>query len=131
MLNFIYISYTVDCLTSSKNFRFAKKISVIPQNGSAGVNFHAQSLNSLSVYYCCPPVREIVTVLRKFFSEKSFRLLLIISFWPSAIIWPFLLYGSVFKEEIIQALVFKPLISSFTEKPTIFENQLYLKTNYI
>lgn len=112
---------TVDCMASSKNFRFANFFSVIPQNGSAGVNFYAQSLNSHSVYYCCPPVGEIVTVLRKFFSEKSFRLLFIIPFWPSAIFWPFLLNGSVFKEEIIQAVVFKPLISSFTDKPTIFE----------
>lgn len=120
-LDFLDAKPTVDCMASSSNFKFDIYYSLIPQNGSSGVNFYAQHLNPLLCYYVCPPVKDIVPVIRKFCACAQFDVVLIVPVWPSAVFWSFLQNGSSFRHEIVKVFYFKPKITARTEKLTIFE----------
>lgn len=100
---------TVDAMASDKNFKCSKFYSLIPQKYSDSINFFAQSLNSCEVYYCCPPVKSIIPVIRKVVSSPNVTMILVIPNWPVANFWPYLYPSGKFLPEIKDFLIFTPI----------------------
>ena len=57
--------------------------SLIPQTGASGVNFFAQVLYSEEIYFCCPPVSQILPCFKKLVSQPGLTAILLIPDWKS------------------------------------------------
>ena len=126
VLNKFDLSPTIDCMASDNNFKFEKFYSLIPQKFSSGVNFFAQSLHSSEIYYCCPPINNIIPVTRKVLSNSNITMILLVPNWPAASFWPFLCPTGKFLPEIKEFFIFTPTFnqdkanSLFSRKPHSF-----------
>ena len=116
---------TVDAFAASHNHICENFYSLLPQLNSAGVNFFAQTLSTVEVYFCCPPVKLIVPCFKFLVSKVGIQAILMVPEWTSAPHWPFLFNGVAWREHIteidtVQARFFytnNASSSVFTRKP--------------
>ena len=74
--------------------------SLVPQTGTAGVNFFAQSLSDTQKYFCCPPVRLIVPCFKRLCTVTGVQAVLVIPAWAGQAFWPFLFNGVARQSQI-------------------------------
>ena len=98
---------SVDCFATRHNKVCAKFFSVLPQTGTAGINFFAQKLSAAETYFCCPPVKLIIPCFLKLVSEKGIKAVLLVPEWHSAVFWPFLFNGVNVRPHVSQVLPFQ------------------------
>ena len=111
---------TVDCFASEPNKVCDVFFSKIPQTGCSGINFFVQTLHSDQVYFCCPPVKEIVHTFKTLTSTANISSVLIIPLWNSANFWPFLHNGRNFRNPIVDHIVFQSEFLVFNKVDNIF-----------
>ena len=106
VLNGFKASPTVDCFASECNKICPKFFSKIPQNGTTGVNFFAQKLNSEESYFCCPPPNLVSDTLKHIFTFRNVVAFVVFPAWKSANYWPFIFNGRKFRKQIKEYLYF-------------------------
>ena len=114
------LSPTIDAFASEINAVCPRFFSKIPQNKFTGIDFFAQELVEKEVYFCCPPVKEILFTFKKLTNCSNVQAILIIPNWHSANFWPFLHDGQTFKSEIKDFIVFSPEFLVFNENDSLF-----------
>lgn len=114
---------TIDAFASEANSICTRFFSKIPQNNCTGINFFAQVLNSHEIYFCCPPVKEIIYTFKKLINTPQIRAILIIPNWHSANFWPFLHNGQQFRHEIKDVIIFSPEFLIFNKVDSLFSRK--------
>jgi hypothetical protein len=102
LLQEFQVQPTIDAFTSQFNNRCASFYSKTLQKGAAGIDFFAQELRRGEVYYCCPPVKLAAHCIRRIWSSKGIRAVLVLPHWAGASYWPLLLDGESYKAEVKQ-----------------------------
>ena len=87
---------TVDAFASESSAVCTRFFSKIPQNKCTGIDFFAQELVGSEVYFCCPPVKEIIFTFKKLVNYPEIQAILVIPNWHSANFWSFLHNGKTF-----------------------------------
>ena len=114
---------TIDAFASEASSVCTRFFSKIPQNKCIGINFFAQSLNPWEIYFCCPPVKEIVFTFKKLINTPHIRAIFIIPSWYSANFWPFLHNGQQFRQEIKDVMIFSPEFIIFNKVDSLFSRK--------
>ena len=107
VLDYFGFMPTVDAFASSHNTVCQKYFSLIPQTGSAGVNFFAQNLSQAEKYFCCPPVSLIVPCFQTLVASPGIHALLLIPDWSGQPFWPFLFNGTQRQPQIRDVFRFR------------------------
>jgi hypothetical protein len=92
----------VDVFASYLNARCKKFYSKTAQPGTAGIDFFAQTLQAGQIYYCCPPVKLVAHCIKKIWSSKNIKAVLVLPHWTGATYWSLLLEGDKYRAEIKQ-----------------------------
>jgi hypothetical protein len=87
----------VDSFASHLNTRCKKFYSKTGQPGTTGIELLAGE-----IYYCCPPVKLAAHCIRKLWSSKNIKAVLVLPHWTGATYWPLLLEGDKYRAEIKQ-----------------------------
>ena len=98
---------SIDCFASSEIQICSTFFSKIPQLGSSGVNFFAQSLDDSEEYFCFPPTKLIDQLFEVFVSHPEISGLIIVPAWKSSAFWPVIYSGNWFHPRIKSFLSFK------------------------
>ncbi len=77
LLQEFQVQPTIDAFASQFNNRCASFYSNTSQKGAAGIDFFAQELRRGEVYYCCPPVKLAAHCIRRIWSSRGTRAVLI------------------------------------------------------
>ena len=117
------VSPTIDAFASEVNSVCSRFFSKIPQNNCSGINFFAQKMEANQVYFCCPPVKEIIFTFKKLIHSPNIVAILIIPAWPSANFWTFLHNGKTFRSEIKDVIIFDPEFLVFNHVNSIFSRK--------
>ena len=91
---------TIDAFASMHNTVCDQFFSLVPQTGTSGVNFFAQSLSDTQKYFCCPPVRLIVPCFKRLCTVTGVQAVLVIPAWAGQAFWPFLFNGVARQSQI-------------------------------
>ena len=78
VLNCIDVKPTIDAFASVHNKICDRFFSLVPQTGASGVNFFAQTLYSEEIYFCCPPVSQILPCFKKLISQPGLTAILLV-----------------------------------------------------
>ena len=115
------VTATVDGFATRENSLLPRFFSKVPQVGTEGVNFFAQTLSDQEVYWLQPPV-ELITKVIKFVLQSKAGVIAIISFpeWPLSIFWPFVIKGDHFSPFVRAATYNRPTYMSFNDSSNIF-----------
>ena len=111
VLNCLNVQPTIDAFASVHNKICDRFFSLIPQTGASGVNFFAQVLYSEEIYFCCPPVSQILPCFKKLVSQPGLTAILLIPDWKSHVFYPYLFNGNVCQPQIKQIFPFQPTFS--------------------
>jgi hypothetical protein len=102
LLQEFQIQPTMDGFASHLYTRCQKFCSKTGQPGTTGIDFFAQELLAGEIYYCCPPVKLAAHCIRKIWSSKNIKAVLVLPHWTGATYWPLLLEGDKYQAEIKQ-----------------------------
>jgi hypothetical protein len=89
----------------------------LPQNGSAGVNFIAQTLSVTEKYFCCPPTRLVMPCYCMTVNMPGIEALLLLPEWHGANYWPYFFNGGQQKLHVVSVTTF-PALFFFTNQAT-------------
>ena len=110
--NYFSLIPTIDCFASELNYKCKRYFSKIPQDNSVGVNFFAQTLNSLETYWACLPPRLIIDFLKHIVQFPNIIVIIFVPVWKCSNYWPYIVKGDFFhpimKEFQICDPVFEP-----------------------
>ena len=106
VLNCINVQPTIDAFASVHNKICTRFFSLIPQTRASGVNFFAQTLSSKEIYFCCPPVTQILPCFKKLISQPGLTAILLVPDWKSHVFYPYLFNGNVCQPQIKQVFPF-------------------------
>ena len=99
-----------DMCATDKLRKCPRFVSYYPQTKCIGVNIFSMILTPNVVYYCCPPVRIIVDMIRFIISKKNVVVILVIPLWKSQAFWT----------KIVNGKNFSPWVSDFHIFPACF-----------
>ena len=111
VLNCINVKPTIDAFASVHNKICDRFFSLIPQTGASGVNFFAQSLCTKEVYFCCPPISQILPCFKKLISQPGLTAILLVPDWKSHVFYPYLFNGHHCQSQIQKIFPFQPTFS--------------------
>ena len=111
ILNYFNVVPTVDCFSSNSNSKCLKFFSKIPQVGTAGIDFFAQTLICSEVYWCCPPPKLIIQTIKHILSFVNVTSIVILPIWKSSNFWPFIKRGIYLARFISKYYIFQPVFS--------------------
>jgi len=97
---------TVDAFASVHNHVCDKYFSLLPQTGSAGINFFAQTLSVTEKYFCCPPTRLVIPCYRTIVNTPGVDALLLLPEWHGANYWPYFFNGRQQKPYVVSVTPF-------------------------
>jgi len=107
----------IDCFASAANNVCAAFYSLIPQVGTSGVNFFANSPAQTDLYLC-PPASQISKAFQRLLQLPGKRCLLIVPRWPAAAFWPLLFPGGKSHAVVQRRHEFRP--QCFSPVPCLF-----------
>ena len=108
VLNCIDVKPTIDAFASVHNKICDRFFSLVPQTGASGVNFFAQNLSSKEIYFCCPPISQILPCYKKLISQSGLTAILLVPDWKSHVFNPYLFNGNICQPQIKQVFPFQP-----------------------
>ena len=118
------VRVSCDCFATSSNTRCDKFFSHVPQMGSCGINFFAQTLLPGEIYWICLPPNLILKVLKVVLTTAHITAIFCIPVWKHKKFWPVLMQNSQFALFVIDPLFFKPVfVPDYPRSPTIFRGR--------
>jgi hypothetical protein len=116
---FFGFSPDTDCYAASQNAISPHFFSKVPQTGSAGIDFLAQSPTTVNLFLC-PPVSGIISAFHHVLSLRGKLALLLVPDWPSTAFWAVLHPGGKVHPSVQCSKVFYPRFFSANSVPTLF-----------
>ena len=119
--NYFQAKPTVDCFATTLNRKCKRFFSKIPQEGSLGVNYFTQSLNSDEIYWACPPPQFIIDLFKHIVSYPcNITVIIFVPVWKSANFWPYIVKQKVFHPIIQRFKICKPSFVQYNKSKNVF-----------
>ena len=120
---FFGLEPSIDGMASNKNNRCHKFFSLIPFQETFGVDFFAQTLSKLEVYYICPPPTKIIFVMKHIMQFHDITSIVVVPRWRNSNFWPFITRNGYFAEFIHDFFIFYPTFFPGNEEINIFNGR--------
>ena len=114
---------TIDGFASEPSQICHVYFSKIPQNGCSGINFFTQTLCLNQVYFCCPPIKDVLHTFKSLVAVSNISSILILPLWNSAHFWPFLHNIIRFRSQIVEHIVFCTEFLVFNKVDSVFSKR--------
>jgi hypothetical protein len=98
---------TIDAFATAHNHVCDLYFSLLPQTGTAGLNFFAQVLQPSHRYFCCPPIKLLVPCFRALIATPGVQALLLMPEWHSASYWPYFFTGTKPRKYVVSVTPFE------------------------
>ena len=119
---------TLDGFATSENAKTKRFFSKYPQIGSIGLDFFAQELDEEEIYWLCPPVKDMIKVMKKVReTEKKVKALVSFPEWKSACFWPFIVRHNSYHKDIQQIVMTKPIYRTLNKSSNVFVGKKQFK----
>lgn len=112
----IGVEVTIDGFATRENAVVTRFYSKYPQVHTEGINFYAQKLSKDEVYWCCPPVKEVVKCIQHILAAKE-RVVAYVSFpeWKSQNYWPMVTSGRFFAPFVMTSFYSFPKFLAYND----------------
>ena len=118
------VEFTFDCFATTLNTRCKKFFSYLPQMGTCGINFFAQSLLPAEKYWICPPPKLVLKALKKVLTTKNIVAVFCVPVWKHKNYWSTLTQHNQFVSFVQKPVVFSPVfVPDYKMSSTIFRGK--------